>query len=203
MSQDIVNQVERIRKLRGKSQTEAAKWLGIKQPDYSKRVAGKGFSGEELKKLGQLYNVPIQAFYTDEVPNLTLVAEPHVAYQQLDITVEGQTGRFVLVMRRYMADNNINTVKDMAERMQVGVIYLTSISSGNKPMPLSILTKAVKYCKFNANFILCQKGDYFISQGDMKGMIAEMKTNFERSLSDKNKLIQAYETLMRDKGIKF
>jgi len=203
MSQDIVNQVERIRKLRGKSQTEVAKWLDIKQPDYSKRVAGKGFSAEELKKLGQLFNVPVQSFYSDEVPNLSVVSEPAVAYQSLDMTVEGQTNRFIMVMRRYMADNNIGTVKDMSERMQVGTIYLTSISSGNKPMPLSILTKAVKYCKFNANFILCQVGDYFISQGDMKGMIAELKSNYERSLNDKNKLILAYETLMREKGIKF
>ena len=144
--------------------------------------------------------MPVEAFYDNEYAYNTL-AEPEVKYERVDLGMDAINNRFVLVMRRYMANLKIKTIVDLSERMRVDTNHLTAISSGHKNVSMPILAKSVMHCSFNGNYVLGQSGDYFQAKSDVKGMVAELTENYERMLSDRDKVIRSYEALLKSHGI--
>ena len=198
--QKIGNQVEKIRKSRKINQSDAGKAIGITQGAYSQKASGHvDFTAEDLFNLALLFGVPVAAFYENGLPE---IREPEENYGNKDLSREAVNGRFIMVARRYMADHKIKTVVDLAEKMKVETIHLTQVMNGNKHLSMTIMSKAVAHTRFNANYIMSHAGDYYLRPEDMKGQIAELSANYERSLEDKNKLIRSYEALLKEKGVK-
>lgn len=205
-------QVKKIRKKRGLGQKELADLLGIAQSSYSARENGNPeFTKHELIILAKALHVPVTAFHEDEWEDETVVAEaPASKYERKDdgLDLRIPTEQFVLVTRRYMADNQIDTLKDMAMKMKTPYIYFKTVMNGHKPITLKVLMQSVKNCKYNANFILARFGDQYIKAGEIKGMLAELHDNYKKSLermekqlADKDKLIQSYALLLKEKGV--
>ena len=199
--QSIGYQVEKIRKLRKITQYDAGQAIKVQQPAYSKRERGEtDFSADELQALAELFKVPVESFYQSDISELITVSEPEPVYGR-DLSPSGVNGRFIMVARRYMSDHKLKTMVDLADKMKVNIIHLRAVLGGEKNLSMSILCKAVAYCRFNANYITSSAGDYYLKLEDMKGMIAELTANYERALEDKNKLIRVYEALIKEKGI--
>lgn len=201
--QSIGNQVQKIRKKRKVSQAKAAKVIEVSQGAYSNRETGSvPFSAEELQALAKLYDVPVEAFYGKELPENTKVMEDDVKYERVDMSPSAISNRFTVVLRRYMADRKISTIREISEKMHVKEQTLSAVTSGHQNISFAILSNAVKHCGFNSNYTLVGTGDYFIRPEAMKGMIAELTANYERATADKDKLIKSYEALLKAKGIK-
>ena len=205
-------QVKKIRKKRGLGQKECADLLGIGQSSYSGRENGNPeFNKDELAILAKALHVPVTAFNEDEWDDESVVSEaPADKYERKDdgLDLKIPTEQFILLTRRYMADNQIDTLKDMAMKMKTPYIYFKNVMNGHKPITLKVLMQSVKNCKYNANFILARYGDEYIKAGEIKGMIAELHENYKRSiermekqLADKEKLIKSYALLLKEKGV--
>jgi hypothetical protein len=161
--------------------------------------------------LAKALHVPVTAFYEDEWKEESVLAEPEalkyeISTDNADLTAPTQ--QFIQVTRRYMADHQIDTLKDMALKMKTPYIYFKSVMNGHKPITLKLLMSSVKNCKYNSNFILARFGDQFIKAGEIKGMMAELYDNYKlqvdqmkKQLEDKDRLLKSYALLLKEKGV--
>ena len=156
--QHIGNQVKKIREHRNISQERAAQEIDIKQSAYSKRERGSiDFAAHEIPILAKLFDVPLENMYSGTIPETILLSEPEAQYGNESSSMHEVNGRFLIAMRKYMADHKIETLVDMAAKMNVAQGHLISISSGHKNVSFAILSKAISNCHFNGNYILTGK----------------------------------------------